>query len=339
MPRLFNGIIDMEAPIIFIHYNDSYYLKYVLQSAKMFNPDKHIILIGDKSNRRYTEIGVEHYMFDQYLQSSQLEKFNEVYKRIGGNEFEKVNSSKGGQDWTKFNFLKWFVLCDFVKEHNITRFWTFDSDTIILSNLNSLEIRYEDVDYTVMNGLNQLQGYVRNVKYLKLFQELSISMFSDERYLKRLKQKDFAENPTYGFTMMRVFKRLSEQSDPKIKRLNTIIDNTYFDECICVPHSKEVYREKIADRTVKKLYSDTKGNIYQYDLDKKRYIEVLGINLSWIPQYVFNSVFKYAQKKYNSRQKNDQEKGKEVKEISFQPPFRFLVKSKLRSVKASLSKV
>ena len=37
----------MNLPIIFVHKGDSFYLKYALESAKKFNPDSRIILLGD----------------------------------------------------------------------------------------------------------------------------------------------------------------------------------------------------------------------------------------------------------------------------------------------------
>ena len=52
-PQLFSGTIDMEAPIIFVHYNDTPYLKYTPQGReKLFNPDKRVILLGDSSNSK-----------------------------------------------------------------------------------------------------------------------------------------------------------------------------------------------------------------------------------------------------------------------------------------------
>ena len=126
----------MEAPIIFIHYNDPPYLKYVLQAVLKSNQGRRIVLIGDDSNAKYINIGIEHYQFRDYLTSSLAKNLEKVYKRVGGKDFEKINTSKGGEDWTKFNFMKWFVLYNFLGEQSINRFWTFDSDTLILSDLS-----------------------------------------------------------------------------------------------------------------------------------------------------------------------------------------------------------
>ena len=103
-----------------------------------------------------------------------------------------------------------------------------------------------------MNYLNQLQGYVNNTNYLLDFQKLCIRMLSDNYYLEHLEETDFAQNPTFGFTMMRVFKKLSEEKEPNIIRLNELINGSCFDECICHNHDKKTYSEKIGSRTVKK---------------------------------------------------------------------------------------
>ncbi|MEM9829414.1 MAG: hypothetical protein AAF944_02190 [Bacteroidota bacterium] len=328
----------MQAPIIFIHYGNSYYLKHVLRSAKMFNPKKRVILIGDSSNNRYQDIDVEHYLFEHYLDTDEVKQFEKLYRRVGGVEFEKINKNKGGEDWTKFNFLKWFVLYTFLQEQNISNLWVFDSDTIILSDLDSLEERYGETDYTVMNNNNQLQGFVSNPGYIQLFQKLCIEMFSNQEYLDQIKKKNFTVNPRHGFTMMMVFRRLSDVAKPRIRRLNKIIDNAYFDECICHQHGKEIYKKKIGHKTVKKIYCDQEGGLYQYDLTLQRYIKLLGVNLSWVPIYVFDVIYYQARKNrtYENSKQIAQSQPQEFALLDLGTPLIHSIKEKLSGIKRKI---
>ncbi len=145
----------MSIPIVFIHYGDCSYLKYTLKSAKLFNPEKRVILIGDKTNKYYSEkYNIEHYFFDNYTELKEIKELEKAYKIVGGADFERMNKSKGGKDWTKFNFIKWGVLYNFVVSQKIGKLWTFDSDTLIISNLKQKENTYKNYDYTTINSHN-----------------------------------------------------------------------------------------------------------------------------------------------------------------------------------------
>ena len=56
----------MKTPILFIHKTNSFYLKYVLDHTKYFNPDSDIYLIGDSSNNKYNFIN--HVEIDNYFE-------------------------------------------------------------------------------------------------------------------------------------------------------------------------------------------------------------------------------------------------------------------------------
>ena len=75
---------NKEAPIIFIHYGDSAYLKYTLRLAVKFNPDKEVILLGDNKNKKYEKIGVRHFYFNDYGAGEEINMFNKVFRFIAG---------------------------------------------------------------------------------------------------------------------------------------------------------------------------------------------------------------------------------------------------------------
>src|SRR5579883_1210844 len=110
----------MSAPLVFIHYGNSSYLRYTLGAAKMFNPDIRLVLLGDERNRHYTKLGIEHFNFSQFGSGSEIEIFDKVYKFVGGKKHPN-------SPWVKFVFRRWFNLYYFLLEQKIEKFWTFDT--------------------------------------------------------------------------------------------------------------------------------------------------------------------------------------------------------------------
>lgn len=205
----------MKAPIIFIHYSDSLYLGSCLEMAKYSNPSKQIILIGDESNKKYEkQIGIKHVMFDDYISTEDLREFDEVFQFIAGTEFEKKTY---GKKWTIFNFKKWFVLNSFLKQNGYTNgFWTFDSDVMIVTDLEKIEKEFDNIDYTIGNSMLQFSGYCRDISFTENFKNHILGLFKNEDYVNEQKQI-MKENPTWGFTMMRAFESYHHWNNSKIE--------------------------------------------------------------------------------------------------------------------------
>ncbi|MEQ8238127.1 MAG: hypothetical protein RIA69_02895 [Cyclobacteriaceae bacterium] len=280
----------MKTPLIFVHFGDTHYLKYVLKSA--VRSGNKTILIGDESNRKYKNYGIDHYIFDDYLQNPSAHRLSEVYRRVGGTSFSEINAHKGARDWTKFNFQKWIVLEEFCKLNELSGFWTFDSDTLIFSDLNQLNDYFEEYSYSTMNEHNQLQGKLNDISVLSSFNKLVIDLFENESFLEDLMKTDFQKNPTWGFTMMRVFESLKIQEGYNTIRLkDVVIDGATFDECICMPFQMEIYESEIG-RSLKMLYANGSGNIFEKVINEPTYLKLHSLNLSWVPDYHFDIVYK-----------------------------------------------
>ena len=101
-------------PIIFIHYGVQDYMSYTLKAARLSNPNKRIILLGDESNIKIAhEYGVEHVLLEKYRQSDTIKEFEKVFQFIAGENHmngEGFFKERGADYWTKFNFIKWFSL-------------------------------------------------------------------------------------------------------------------------------------------------------------------------------------------------------------------------------------
>jgi hypothetical protein len=273
----------MHAPILFCHYGNSDYLRYTLRAARLFNPEKRIVLLGDRSNLRTAkQEHVEHRLFERYAGSEQIKIFNAVYRHVAG-------SQHGKKHWTNFVFKRWFYIHAFVKAERIGPFWHFDSDNLLISALEGHENKFSDYDCTeqcnggCMNGLitsfRVVDGYVKKIN----------ALFQDEHYLET-QEKDFINNPRYAFTEMRAYKTYKEQEHINGIRLNTIINEEIFDDCICQNDGMETYELPLNGKVLKKLYYSSLGHIYCKCKRTSQYIRMNSINMSWVPTYLYRKI-------------------------------------------------
>ena len=269
-------------PVLFIHFNDSGYLEYTLKSALKFNPNKRIILLGDKSNEYYKKLGIEHYFFENYDKSAEIELFEKVYKFIAG-------SSQRKQPWTNFVFKRWFYMYNFVKQNNIESFWTFDSDTLIFSDLSKYEKQFSEIDCTSQCNGSCMNGYINNLDVVKNYLDKINELFQNSEYLKK-QQKEVAPNPDWAFTEMRAFATFEKENKPNVFRLNKIESNETFDECICQKDGMET--EEKFGRTIKKLYFEN-GKIYTKEKTSGKLIKLNTLNMSWVPTLFIAKVYYY----------------------------------------------
>lgn len=295
-------------PLIIIHYGDVDYLRYTLKNATQINHETPVILIGDQFNKKYEKYGLLHFSFDEYIDQEYLNKFNDVYRLIGGSKFLEINNSKGGPYWTRFNFLKWRVLLNFCLKHNIERFWTFDSDVLYIKPLISLEERFSRFDYSTLNDNLVMQGLVNNLSYLELYTQEVLSVFNNIDYINQIQAVDFKQNPYWGLTMMRVFKILHEKYSPNTHDLKYTIEDVCFDPNISQPIDEI--------RTIlnkKQLFINREG-IFQKSRIDGSLKNLFGINMSWVPLYLLRNV---AQQIHNLNRGNI--KSEKLKPISFLP--------------------
>ncbi len=273
-----------EAPIVFIHYGYTPYLKYTLDIAKKTNPDKEVVLLGDNKNKKYGKIGVRHFYFNDYGAGEEIEMFNEVFRFIAG-------AKHGKKEWVKFVFKRWFYIHNFIKKNNIDKFWTFDSDTLILSPLTSKEKRFKDYDCTEQCNGSCMNGFVNNVAVVKNYVDKINELFQRNDYLEKQREK-FEKMPGYAFTEMRAYRTFKKESGIKTIRLNEIIDNETFDECLCQEHGMEMEYDNYLKRKIKKLYFRN-GDIYEKIAATDELVKLNSINLSWVTTSFIEKVYYY----------------------------------------------
>ena len=127
----------MGLPIIFLHVDDSFYLKYSLESAKKYNPDSRIILIG-KNITNCPDFVEYHQMTDYDLEAA---KFRKVY----------VHSSTNNENIERFCFERWFILSEFMKKNNISKVFTLDSDVLLFENVTLDANNYSKYLFTLVD--------------------------------------------------------------------------------------------------------------------------------------------------------------------------------------------
>lgn len=308
-------------PIIFCHYGDSTYLVHTLTQVKSTNPENRVILLGDKKNKAIAEsTGAEHYFFKDYNNSAEILNFEKVYQHVAG-------KNHGKKYWTKFVFKRWFHIHEFIKKENINSFWHFDSDNMILSNLNNQENKFRHYDCTEQcNGIC-MNGFISSFKVVDGYVKKINELFENDVYLNK-QREDFIKNPHHAFTEMRAYKTFKEQENIKSIRLNSIINSESFDDCICQCHGFEMCEYPLNGRYLKKIYIDTAGDFYCYHIKSSKYIKMNSLNLSWVPNGLFEFILKTSTSP-PSRNKNSQINVEGLSELD----FRFLTnyKSALRS--------
>jgi hypothetical protein len=275
-----------RSPIIFIHYGNSPYLEYSLTIAKNKNPYTRVILLGDDSNKAIAlQAGAEHFYFENYFKEEEAEIFTKVYKFIAGEQKRK-------SFWTNFVFKRWFCIYNFLKENEIETFWTFDSDTLILTELSALESNFTGIDTTTQcNGIC-MNGFVTNIRTVKGYVDKINELFQRKDFLKE-QELSFRDHPDWAFTEMRAFATYEQESGIRTQRSNKIIGGAMFDENICQIDDFEYSFHKGANRDVKHLFFEN-GNIYEKKVVNDELIRLNAINMSWVPLTLIEKVYNYS---------------------------------------------
>lgn len=276
----------MQNPIIFIHYGNSFYLKYVLLSAKRSNPDKAIILLGDSENEEYKNLGIKHIYFQKYDQCDQINQFNKVYKLIAGKE-HNYNKYRGTDFWVDFVFRRWLYISEFVKEFKVASFWTFDSDNILLDDLRKIEPLIANYDCSTQCSNMCLNGYIPNSIIVHNYTKEIINLFQDKEFIER-QELEMIKHPKFAYTEMRAFDEFRRRQRVKSIHLAHFSDKYVFDDCLC-SNDKNLQSFSYNGVTTKQIYQNGL-NFYFLDLSNYNYIKTFNLNLSWLEEYHFRKI-------------------------------------------------
>jgi hypothetical protein len=213
--------IVCSLPVIFVHRGDSDYLEHSLWQAKQYND--RVILIGDSTNRHFE--GVEHFDMEGYLKEAEL--FAKSYVHLSPNPFS----------YELFCIQRWYVINEFVRRHNIERFFYCDSDVMVYCDM-SKEFSHADCDVALpsiegysghnsfwsKNALNQFCHFV------SLFYEKKENLHLwEERYRR---QGDGFCDMTLLTEFVRTLQEIAEPMGyPRLKVSGLLSEGAVFDLC------------------------------------------------------------------------------------------------------------
>ena len=268
--------------IIFTHFGNSSYLEYTLACARKTNPEARLIFLGDYFNLHTAkQHGGEHHFFGGPPGPDRA-RFNRVFRHVRGPNHP---SFQYGADWLRYVFERWFYVQEFIASQGITRFWHFDSDTMILQNLTPHAQRLADVDFTVQCGGACLNGLVSRV-VVDEFCRYVCDLFEDQDLLTQQQMRYDTIHPAYALTEMFAFRRFKEQTQRPWKHLMHYQEDVAFDDCVGMPDGFDELRMG-PNRAMKQLYNHN-GKIY--GSRNGQLVEFVSVNLSWQQDGMFKWV-------------------------------------------------
>lgn len=286
-------------PIIFCHYGFSKYLPYVFKCAKISNPNKDIILLGDASNKQVAlDCGVKHFDLKEFDFGDELKAFDSSYKLITSPAFD---SFKHGEDWNKFVFRKWFILYNFLVKNDIEKFWHFDSDNMIFVDLEKVESRYADIDFTEQSEGNCIKGYFGNRATIHLYNQKINDVFARKKFIADTEEMMKSYKDPVSFNEMSVYAIFKEEEKVRTTQLATIINDTFFDDLLCRSHGMQMEKLPLGE-DVKVTHMNPDGRFFCVMSATNKPVEAYLLNLSWMPIYLFDAILKHFQKNHGKAQ-------------------------------------
>lgn len=292
---------DMEsAPLVFVHYGDSYYLRYTLEAAVLFNPDKQVVLLGDRHNAHYQSLGVAHVDYERYAEGHEIDVFDRVYQYTAG-------ALHGRQDWTRFVFRRWFIMHNYFRAHDIHRFWTFDSDTLIVTRISGHEHKFAAAGSTEQCSGICMNGYIADVRLVQRYVDKINELFMRQDFMRE-QHASARELPSYAYTEMNAYIAFRDEAGLAPVRLGSIIDGETFLDSICTVEEHKVYLDddeyetydaKVWGHELKKVFLRADGEMFVLHRASRRMVKLNSINMSWAPDWLFDRMLHHAKLKLN----------------------------------------
>lgn len=322
-----------NSPIIFCHYGKSKYLKYVFECVKISNPNTEIILLGDSSNQKIARnYGLKHFLLKDYDFGDDLKIFDQVYKLIATKAFDAF---KHGKDWNEFVFRKWFILNNFLVKHKIERFWHFDSDNMIFSNLSTLEHKYLDLDCTVQCHGKCMKGFFANQKIIERYIKKINEVFSCPKHIDSFRHKIKNAANLSCITEMTIYGIFDKEESFKSIMLNKVDNASSFDDLIYSADGMQVEKFPLGGNP-KMVFMNIDGRFICKEQSSGNPVEMHALNLSWVPIYIYKAVLKHFKKNYKKPKQPLSLKAKTLAQIKL--PLKEKLKSWRKKIKQKLKK-
>lgn len=207
----------MNTPIIFVHKSNTYYLYAALLKARMTNPNCDIILIGDKTNDKYSF--VKHYCISDYMTSAN--NFAKVY----------IHKSPNPYNFELFCFQRWFVIKDFIEKHyKGSDFFYCDTDTLLFTDIKDELQEWRKYHFTICRTGTPCFTYF-NSNCINDFTSFIYKRYSTEEGKKMITEyanRLIKQNRRYGISDMTAFMAFENTSTIKCLHVDSIIQGTSY---------------------------------------------------------------------------------------------------------------
>ena len=281
-----------SAPLIFIHYGPSAYLRQTLSAAKQSNPSKRVYFLGDVENRRFCPSGVEFAPLADFAQGQKIQDFRAVFRPIQGSK-HKFNKHGGMERWLGFVFERWFIMENFVRSAGVQRFWTFDSDTMVAGDLAARESRFAGYVATQQCRGCCLNGLINSVSLLADYTVWMIGLFHDRKFLE-MQQERLQQHEGLAFNEMDAWQHFRDENNIATCSLGEERDGEFFDDALAITDGYEVATEKVLGRTpVKKLVLDSRGAVFALRAADRAPVRMVSLNLSWLPDFLYRRILPF----------------------------------------------
>ncbi|GAB4165234.1 MAG: hypothetical protein Fur0032_01860 [Terrimicrobiaceae bacterium] len=275
-----------HTPILFIHYGPSAYLRETLSGALRSNPGKEVHFLGDPDNRSTCPRGVHFHAMSDHSQGTLLSDFRKVFQPISG-ELHRFNKRGGVEHWLRFVFERWFIIREFIESRNLSRFWTFDSDTLIACDLASREHRFAGVPATEQCRGCCLNGLINDSSVVVRYTDMMVELFRDDDYLAAQRER-LKIHRGLAFNEMDAWQTCRDRLGIPTMALGQPIDGEAFDDALGIPWGFVPASRKVRDRIpLKKVLVDQRGAAWALRDADQSPVRLLTLNLSWLPDHFY----------------------------------------------------
>jgi hypothetical protein len=275
------------APIVFVHYGASSFLRQTLRAARTTNPDKPVWFLGDENNQRFCPPDVHYVPIARFTDRKGPQRLREAFVPIIGTS-HRFNKAGGQEAWLRFVFERWFIILEFLREYQINAFWTFDSDTLIHCDLAAREERLACYDATEQCRKCCLNGFVPNRTVVESYTNKMIHLFRSPIYLDSQRER-LKAHPGLAFNEMDAWQTHRDQEGLKTVALGIPFNGEVFDDALAITSGWKVASHRVRGRIpVKEVAFGSASRVpYAFVADDDCPVRLLTMNLSWLPDYLF----------------------------------------------------
>ena len=276
---------SINISLIFVHYGKTSYLRQNLVAAARANPTIRKFLLGDHTNRLSARSVAEFVDFQTLRCNEERAAFDAVFTPIQG-ERHRFNKLGGMENWLRFVFLRWFFICELLRREQIERFWTFDSDTLILAPLAIRAERFAGYESTTQCRDCCLNGFIGSRSLVERYINCIVELFKDQQYLDRQRER-LKQQAGLAFNEMDAFCEFRRRESVRTFHAAQPLEGEFFDDALAYDTNFEPSPHKIKSQiVVKRLWRSPEGALYAKHLESGRFVRMVTCNLSWLPDYV-----------------------------------------------------